>query len=576
MAYHLRVATADMPELALREAPKARGAFFTPPRIAEFLATWAIAGNRGARVLDPTSGEGVFLQAAGQQLRALGMARSQLPGHVHGFDIHVESVQAARHRLTGEALDAHLEVADFFTVAPPRSEAVGIQAYDAVIGNPPYVRYQQHCGEARRRSAQAALQQGVRLSGLASSWAALLIHAGAFLRPEGRLAMVLPAELLTVHYAEPVRRWLRERFHTVRLMLFESLQFSDALENVVLLLANGSGGTDSFTLRYVRDGEELGRVGLEERVYTPARQGKWTDLLLSSRERHLFQQVARQHFVKLGLYGTVELGTVTGSNSFFTLSEETRRAFDLGDDQVRRVSPPGTRHLRGLTFTNEDWDVLRQAGEPVWLLCPSPTDRSQRLQRYLAVGHERGIDKAYKCRVRSPWWRPPMVKAPDLFFTYMSHRCPRLITNVAGVSFLNSMHGLRLCPGGTSDYREALPLLVLNSLTMMGAELYGRSYGGGVLKMEPREAMELPVPAPAHLHAAWTILKDESADLDAQLRQGVWGSVVSRVDEILLHHVMRLPDAEVNALRASASLLRSRRTREAMRTGRPAGDAASG
>lgn len=564
---------ADKAELSLHEAPKARGAFFTPPRIAEFLATWAIAGNRRARVLDPTSGEGVFLQAAGQQLRALGVPLDELPGQVHGFDIHQKSVQAAKHRLKGEDLDAHLEVADFFTVAPPRSGAVGVQPYDAVIGNPPYVRYQQHFGEARRRSAQAALQQGVRLSGLASSWAALLVHAEAFLRPEGRLAMVLPAELLTVHYAEPVRRWLRERFETVRLVLFEALQFSDALENVVLLLANGSGGTDSFTLRYVHDGEELSQVSLEERVYTPAQQGKWTDLLLTSRERHLFQEVARQHFVRLGQYGTVELGTVTGSNTFFTLTEETRREFDLRDDQVRRVSPPGTRHLRGLTFTHEDWDALRQAGEPVWLLYPSPTDRSQRLQRYLAVGCDRGVDQAYKCRVRSPWWRPPMVKAPDLFFTYMSHRYPRLIANLADVSFLNSMHGLRLCEGVASGCREALPLLVLNSLTMVGAELYGRSYGGGILKMEPREAMELPVPTPAHLDAAWTILKDESADLDAQLRQGVWSCVVSRVDEVLLHQVMRLPHAEVNALRASASHLRARRTREAKRTGRQPDDA---
>ena len=40
----------------------------------------------------------------------------------------------------------------------------------------------------------AALRQGVRLSGLSSSWASGLVHASGFLKPEGRLAMVLPAE----------------------------------------------------------------------------------------------------------------------------------------------------------------------------------------------------------------------------------------------------------------------------------------------------------------------------------------------------------------------------------------------
>jgi hypothetical protein len=90
---------------------------------------------------------------------------------------------------------------------------------DAVIGNPPFVCYQEHRGHVRRRSVAAALEQGVRLSGLASSWAATLVHASAFLRPSGRLAMVLPAELLTVGYAEPIRRWLRKRFAVVNLVI---------------------------------------------------------------------------------------------------------------------------------------------------------------------------------------------------------------------------------------------------------------------------------------------------------------------------------------------------------------------
>ena len=54
-----------------------------------------------------------------------------------------------------------------------------LEPFDVVVGNPPFIRYQQHVGEARRVSAQAALAQGVRLSGLASSWAALLVRAGS-------------------------------------------------------------------------------------------------------------------------------------------------------------------------------------------------------------------------------------------------------------------------------------------------------------------------------------------------------------------------------------------------------------
>jgi hypothetical protein len=51
---------------------KARGAFFTPEPIADHLAAWAVNGNSGARVLDPTCGEAVFLLAAARRLRASG------------------------------------------------------------------------------------------------------------------------------------------------------------------------------------------------------------------------------------------------------------------------------------------------------------------------------------------------------------------------------------------------------------------------------------------------------------------------------------------------------------------------
>jgi len=542
------------------ELRRARGAFFTPEPIAAHLAAWAVRSDAQARVLDPTCGEAVFLLAAGRELKAAGCQSSDLDQRLYGVDLHAESLAAATTLLESEGLDGHLLVDDFFGVPTPDQLGAPLPYMDAVVGNPPFVRYQQHAGPTRRRSLAAALHQGVRLNGLASSWAALLVHACGFLKPEGRLAMVLPAELLTVSYAEPVRAWLRQRFEKVNLVLFERLQFDDALEKVVLVLAEGSGGCDAFSLYHVEDAADLSSIKpYGNWSVTPSAEGKWTDLLLPYRQRQLFKRVVADHFTPLSEYGTTELGIVTGGNSFFTLSESTRLRFGLEESQLVRISPPGTKHLQGTVFSRRQWLALREADERVWLLRPDVDDDRPGLRAYIASGEAAGIREAYKCQIRTPWWRPPLVSAPDLFFTYMSHRYPRLIANLAGVTFVNSMHGVRLRSDAKGLAKAALPLLCLNSVTMLGAEIFGRSYGGGVLKMEPREASALPLPAPAVMARAWLELKPHKEALERQLRAGTWTSVVKRVDAALLGSAAGLNQSETAGLLESARSLRRHR-----------------
>jgi adenine-specific DNA-methyltransferase len=539
---------------------RARGAFFTPQPVAAHLASWAVRSDPQARVLDPTCGEAVFLAAAGRELTRAGCQPSVLNQRLFGIDLDAESVSTATRILASEGVEAQLRVEDFFAIPTPDQLGSPLPYVDAVVGNPPFVRYQQHAGTMRRRSLAAALAQGVRLNGLASSWAALLVHACGFLKPEGRLAMVLPAELLTVSYAEPVRAWLRRRFERVHLVLFDQLIFDGALEKVMLVLAEGSGGCEAFSLYHVPDAASLSSIGpYMNWSVTPSAEGKWTDLLLPHHGRQLFKQVVAEHFVPLSDYGSTELGIVTGANSFFTLPESTRMRFGLQEDQLVRISPPGTRHLRGTTFSSQQWLSLHREDERVWLLRPEPDDDHPGLRAYIAAGEAAGVHSAYKCQIRTPWWRPPIVPAPDLFFTYMSHRYPRLISNSAKVTFVNSMHGVRV----RTDIRDlataALPLLSLNSVTMLGAEVFGRSYGGGVLKMEPREAAVLPMPSLPILQRAWRELEPHKDVMELQLREGMWASVVKRVDAAVLESAARLSARDAVEVMESARCLRLRR-----------------
>src|SRR5436305_7422229 len=112
---------------------KARGAFFTPPAIADYLASWAVENDPAARILDPTCGESVFLQAAGARLRELGASPQELESQVFGVDVEPDSVRRSRDALLAAGLDATLLVDDFFDVPTPEQIGCPLPMMDAII-----------------------------------------------------------------------------------------------------------------------------------------------------------------------------------------------------------------------------------------------------------------------------------------------------------------------------------------------------------------------------------------------------------------------------------------------------------
>ncbi len=177
-----------------------------------------------------------------------------------------------------------------------------------------------------------------------------------------------------------------------------------------------------------------------------------------------------------------------------------------------------------------------------------------------AAGAAVGVDKAYKCRVRKPWWRVPVVPAPDLFVTYMNHDTPRLVADRAGTLYLNSVHGLKLRSGRKQLGMDLLPIGALNSFTVLGAEMVGRAYGGGILKLEPKEADLLPVPSFKTLEAAGPQLRALRPQLASFLRSGKWEEAVTMVDRVLLVDGLGMDRVTVKALREARHALFLRRT----------------
>lgn len=502
---------------------KARGAYFTPTKVARFIADWAVRGLADA-VLEPSCGEAVFLHEVGRE--------GTHTGPMVGIELYGPSAAEAERTLRAEGIKAEVQAGDFFL-----QRAFG--QFDAVVGNPPYVRYQGWTGEARAKSREAALRAGVNLTNLASSWAAFTVHSALHLRAGGRLGLVLPAELLTVNYAAPVRQFLLDHFSEVTLVLFEERVFPGVEVEAVLLLADGydqEGHTpaEHMHLYQVRDADGLSGVAVPRRWTPPGKGGRWSAGLMSADALVGYADATSdERFTSLGAWGDTTLGMVSGNNRFFALSPAKVAELGLAPSDLIRLSPPGSRHLRTLTLTKDSLARLGDEGQAMYLFRPYG-EPSAAAQRYISSGEDLDVHEAYKCRVRKPWWRVPYLRPADLFLTYMNADTPRLATNRVRAHHLNSVHGVYLRTDLRKDGMDLLPLASLNSVTLLGAEVVGRAYGGGMLKIEPREADVLPMPAPELVRAHRETLLALRPKVAGALRSDRLLDAAAMVDDVLL------------------------------------------
>lgn len=535
---------------------KSLGAFYTPEAMATKMVEWAIRSPDDL-VMDPSFGGLVFLEAAQRRLAQLGAPAPD--ERLFGADLDDEAHRAASEHPGLSIAAASLVEGDFFALEPGGA----LPHVHAVVGNPPYVRSQlsAESGEAGRAVAKRA---GVSLSRMVSLWAPFTVHATDFVAPGGRLALVLPAELLHAQYSVDILNHVQDRFARTALVIFEERVFPGALEEVVLLFADGRGEgvCDHLELVECHTLEDLDVPALQRELdkrrkpapSSRSRNRKLMGELLQPATRELIETVAASHALAtpLGSLASVDIGAVTGANSYFLLAdaEYPELARDLLKPAISKAM-----HVRGATFERSDWERLLEGGTKCQMFVgrqDSPSTELETIGAYLADGERQGIPDRYKCRVRSPWWSVPLPRhgAPDLFLTYFASEHPRMVLNAAAALHTNTVHGVSV----RADVEPAgLAASFFNSLSLLSAELVGRSYGGGVLKLEPSEAERVLIPTlPADAG-------ESLPDVDELVRAGDLTALLDYVDGWLLIDGLGLSATDVAKLRAGGERLRSRR-----------------
>lgn len=473
-------------------AQKLRGGYYTPLDLATFIARW-VKEIAPKRVLEPSCGDGVFFEALA---RAKGFRKT----NVLAFELEEEESAKAQARAKEVGLAATtVRNADFLQWA--LDQLIVGDKFDAVVGNPPFVRYQYLPELFQARAEQVFKQLNLPFTKHTNSWVPFILASMSLLRPGGRLAMVVPAEIIHVTHAQSLRSYLGRECRRLVVIDPEELWFSDTLQGAVILLAEKAqvGEKPEGLGIYPVKGREFLRLAPSDVFEAPQSingktvQGKWTRALLDLETRSLFDELEHQPAVhRFNDIAQVDVGIVTGANKFFLVPEETVRAYHL--EKWAHPMFGRSEHCPGIVYDECQHAANASKGNPTNFLWFRENECriDEAAKAYISQGEAQDLHTRYKCRVRSPWYTVPSVYATEIGMLKRSHDTPRLILNRMGAYTTDTAYRIRTLGVPT----EKLVGCFINPLTALSAELEGRHYGGGVLELIPSEIERLLIPLP--------------------------------------------------------------------------------
>lgn len=485
-------------ENASRE--KLRGGFYTPEPIVKFILKWAMNGNQRYDILEPSCGDGIFLR----QIKENRFDYKSLTA----IEIDKNETKKACNIFMPNVAVLNEDFYQYYNSTKDR--------FDLAIGNPPYIRYQYFSKKQQLGAEKIFFDAGLKYTKLTNAWVSFVVGVSLLLKEKGKIGLVLPAELLQVSYAKPLRSFLARFYNKISIVSFRKLVIPNIQQEVLLLLCEKNGsGSHLIEHLEVEDASELKKIDVTK-LKAPKKKidfksNKWTFYFLEQAEINFIEKLLEQKTINnfenngdgennksefsilpLRNYATAEVGITTGSNKFFTVPISIIEKYELQEYAYPLVGR--SVQVNSIIFTEKDWEINSELGARAYFLkfqTRKEIEKKRGASMYVKEGEADEIHKGYKCRIRHEWQIAPSAWVSEALFTRRNNIYPKLIINEANAYTTDTMH--RVTTKKDIDLR-AFTASYYNSLSFAFAEICGRSYGGGVLELMPNEVENILIP----------------------------------------------------------------------------------
>ncbi|MGA3264858.1 MAG: N-6 DNA methylase, partial [Terracidiphilus sp.] len=324
-------ARAVMNFMVNESAQKLRGGYYTPLDLATYIARWTLE-KAPKTLLEPSCGDGIFVEA----LSKVGFSKFL---SFTGFEILETEAAKARDRCQNQhLLNWSVQGDDFLGWAIGRMLSRRPE-FDAVVGNPPFIRYQYLPQESQQKAEAIFKILGLPFTKHTNAWVPFVLASIALLKPGGRLGMIIPSEIIHVAHAQSLRTYLGTECSRLLVIDPEEIWFDGTLQGAVILFAEkkrtSADHSDGLGIVRVSGREFLNDAPADlfndtSRMNGKTVEGKWTRALLTANERGLLDALYERPDVhRFNEIAEVDVGIVTGANKFFLVPDEIVQRFKL-------------------------------------------------------------------------------------------------------------------------------------------------------------------------------------------------------------------------------------------------------
>jgi adenine-specific DNA-methyltransferase len=491
-SYCRELCEASEPEEAYRlaiplEHRKRFGQFFTPFSIAQLMGEW-IREINPLTILDPAVGPGIFPRVLSE------LCPDALITCIDCDRVAVNAAQAS----FGQHDKIVFIEQDFLVWEDER-------LFDAAIANPPYLRHHD-LHYAFDIFYFIGKKNHVLLSRLSNVYVLFILEICRRLRVGGRAAVIVPGEWVNANFGDKLKFWLISRglLHTLMYFSHASSQFEDALTTASIMLLEkprDNKGRKSVRTIFVQDdcpldkircalaGQPIDNSNVVVQRFSPERlldEKKWNHLL-----RHGHTE-ALPGFVPLKDLADTRRGIATGCNSFFHLSPSAANGLRL---RSQNLTPCIGRALdvAGTIFSHEDFDELVARDGRAYLF-DMQAEPDEAESSYITKGESDKVHERYLCAARKGKWYAMERRPPSAIWAAVFGRTGlRFIHNAASIANLTTFHCI-YPKSDTPDFAAALTVCLNSRLVQDRARRQHRVYGGGLLKVEPKDLLDVEIP----------------------------------------------------------------------------------